>query len=209
MERLGGGERAGRELTAPQFIDRLAAAFATRDAALAERDPPFSEAAVALTLVPRGDDLLLLLMQRATNAADPWSGQVSLPGGRFEPADDSLLSTAIRETHEETAVDLTSARVLGVLDELRPRTPTLPPVIVRPFVLTIPSVPRLTPSSEVAELFWTPLGTLFDPRSAGRREVTARGRRFTVDAIDVDGRVIWGMTERILRSFEPIWSAAK
>jgi 8-oxo-dGTP pyrophosphatase MutT (NUDIX family) len=209
MERVGGRERPGRGLTAPELVDRLAAAFATRDAALAERDPPYTEAAVALTLVPRGDDLLLLLMQRATNDADPWSGQVSLPGGRYEPSDDSLLTTAIRETHEETAVDLAHARMLGVLDELRPRTPTLPPVIVRPFVLVIPSVPRLTPNSEVAELFWAPLGTLFDPQRAGRREVAARGRRFTVDAIDVDGRVIWGMTERILRSFEPIWSAAK
>ena len=209
MERVGGRERAGRELTATAFLDRLATAFASRDAVLAERDPPFSEAAVALTLVPRGDDLLVLLMQRAIHPGDPWSGQVSLPGGRLEPGDDSLLATAIRETREETAIDLTSARLLGVLDELRPRTPTLPPVIVRPFVLSIPAVPRLTPSSEVAELFWAPLGTLFDSNYAGRREVTARDRRFMADAIEFDGRVIWGMTERILRSFEPIWATSK
>lgn len=146
-------------------------------------------------------------MRRATHAGDPWSGQVGLPGGRAEARDRSALATAIRETYEETGVDLDEARLLGPLDELRPRNVALPPFIVRPFVFSLPEQPPLTPSIEVAELFWAPVVTLFDPAHLLRTEVEARGMQMTVDAIAFEGRVIWGMTERILRSFERVLSS--
>ncbi len=168
------------------------------------RDPPFREAAVALVLAPGGNDVQLLLVRRATHEADPWSGQIALPGGRFEPHDASLLHTAIRETREETALDLSAATVLGELDELRPRTPVLPPVIVRPFVVTVPGVPALVPNHEVAELFWVELGVLFAPHNRVHTTVETRGLRMQVEAIDVGGRIIWGMTERILRGLERV-----
>lgn len=218
MECVGSSGRPGRGVTGPsdlsglaarEQLDRLANALAARDGTLAGRDPPFREAAVAVVLVPRNDSLNVLLMRRAIHETDPWSGQVSLPGGRLEPDDKSLLDTAIRETREETGLDLNGARVLGALDELRPRTPSLPPIIVRPYVVTLARSPALTPSAEVAELFWAPVEVLFDRVHACRREVRARGHQLTVDAIDFEGRVIWGMTERILRSLESVWVATK
>lgn len=160
-------------------------------------------------LSPRGDDVDLLLLRRATHATDPWSGHVGLPGGRAEPGDASLLETARRETREETALDLANVPLIGTLDELRPRSPVLPPVIVRPFVFIVTERPALTPSEEVAELFWAPLVTLFDPARTVRTEVDARGSMRTVDAIECDGRIIWGMTERILRSFESVLGSTK
>jgi len=208
MASLGGRRRSGRELTGHPLLDTIARALAGRDFVLAERDPPFREAAVALVLAPRGPDAEILLMRRAIHAPDPWSGQVGLPGGRIEPGDPSLLATAIRETREETALDLTAARVLGELDELRPRSPLLPPMIVRPHVIRIDDSPSLMPSNEVAELFWAPLGALFDPARTRRVEVEARGHRFSVDAIDFDGRIIWGMTERILRSLQRVFEGS-
>lgn len=174
---------------------------------LAQRDPPFRDAAVALVLTPSGADAALLLMRRATHEGDPWSGQVGLPGGRAEPGDASLVATAIRETHEETGIDLSSARLLGALDELRPRTAALPPIIVRPFVLVVPEQPPLKASAEVAELFWAPISALLDPAHVLRTEVEARGMQMTVDAIEFEGRIIWGMTERILRSLERVLSS--
>ncbi|MCA9764471.1 MAG: NUDIX domain-containing protein, partial [Gemmatimonadetes bacterium] len=62
-------------------------------------DPLRRQAAVALLLVPAPDRLLLI--RRADRLGDPWSGHLALPGGRQEPADASLLETAIRETAEE------------------------------------------------------------------------------------------------------------
>jgi 8-oxo-dGTP pyrophosphatase MutT (NUDIX family) len=175
----------------------------------ARLDPPFRDAAVAVVLAPRGNAADVLMLRRATHAGDPWSGHVAFPGGRAEPSDTSPVETAKRETFEETALDLNRATLLGALDELRPRIAVLPPMIVRPFVFVISERPVLTPNNEVAELFWAPLDTLLDPARVVRTEVDGRGSILTVDAIDFEGRIIWGITERILRSLQSVLGPAE
>jgi 8-oxo-dGTP pyrophosphatase MutT (NUDIX family) len=172
--------------------------------------PDARPAAVALVLLPvsaagggRGGGLEILLIRRAERADDPWSGQIAFPGGRQEASDPDLLATAIRETQEETGVDLSAAERLGTLDDLYPRTPTLPPVVVRPFVFAIATRPALVPSDEVQRAFWMPLAHLSE--SGVRREVTLtlRGAKRTFPAYLAGNGddVIWGMTERILTPF--------
>lgn len=161
-------------------------------------------AAVALVLLDgnKTTGLEILLIRRAERADDPWSGQIAFPGGRYEPDDPDLLATAIRETREETGVDLTSAEQLGPLDDLYPRTPTLPPVVVRPFVFVLGRrPPPLVPSDEVQRAFWLPLWRLGE--AGVRREITLtlRGVERTFPAYLVDDELIWGMTERILTPF--------
>ena len=107
--------------------------------------PRTIEAAVALILVATLDgDLEVLFIQRAELTGDPWSGHMALPGGRRSPDDSDLLATAIREAREETGIELPRDYVLGQLDEFAPRTPTLPPVVVRPYVFGLPSRPPVT-----------------------------------------------------------------
>ena len=98
-------------------------------------------------------------------------------------------------------MDLSGAERLGVLDDLHPRTPTLPPVVVRPFVFALARRAALVPSDEVQRAFWLPLGRLSQP--GVRREVTLtlRGAVRVFPAYLVDNDVIWGMTERILTPF--------
>ncbi|HKW41752.1 MAG TPA: CoA pyrophosphatase [Gemmatimonadales bacterium] len=160
--------------------------------------PDARPAAVALVLLSQPQGLEILLIRRAERADDPWSGQIAFPGGREEAADEDLLTTAVRETREETGVDLSAAERLGALDDLYPRTPTLPPVVVRPFVFVLHARPSLVPSDEVQRAFWVPLAQLTDP--AARRDVTltVRGTQRTFPAYLVGKDVIWGMTERIL-----------
>lgn len=190
---------------APHFA-RLQRALAARPAALAERDEPFKEAAVALVLRPAGEDLELLLMRRALRDGDPWSGQVGLPGGRFDASDASLEHTALRETFEEVGIDLRrDGEVLGQLDELRPRTPVLPPIIVRPFVCALHGEARIVTNHEVAELRWVRLGELFHPATRVRTSVRVRDIQMKVDAYQLGDFTVWGMTERILATFEEIW----
>jgi len=161
-------------------------------------------AAVALVLLDgnKTTGLEILLIRRAERADDPWSGQIAFPGGRYEPDDPDLLATAIRETREETGVDLTSAERLGPLDDLYPRTATLPPVVVRPFVFAlVRRPPSLVPSDEVQRAFWLPLSRLGE--AGVRRDITLtlRGVERTFPAYLVDDELIWGMTERILTPF--------
>jgi 8-oxo-dGTP pyrophosphatase MutT (NUDIX family) len=167
--------------------------------------PEARPAAVALILLEGGgrgsQGLETLFIRRAVRTGDPWSGQVALPGGRQDPADPDLLATAIRETREETGVDLSAAERLGVLDDLFPRTPTLPPVVVRPFVFGLATRPALITSPEVERAFWLPLARFSE--AGVRRDIvfTVRGSERTFPAYLVDDEVIWGMTERILTPF--------
>jgi len=190
-------------LTAAASVADIARALAARAPAPAERDEPFGEAAVALVLHSGDDGLEALFIKRATREGDPWSGQIALPGGRRHEGEDSLRLTAMRETFEEIGLDLAAhGELLGELDELRPRNPGLPPIIVRPYVFVIRSRPTLVLNEEVAEAFWAPLRDVFDP--ARRKEITihfssARLRRQAIGYGDHD---IWGMTESILRTFE-------
>lgn len=177
-------------------VRRVLAGYTPREIAAPEARP----AAVALILIERAG-LEALFIKRAARPGDPWSGQVALPGGRHEPTDVDLRVTAIRETREETGVELARAEPLGVLDDLYPRAPTLPPVLVRPYVFALPGAPRLVTSSEVDRAFWVPLARLGEPGI--RREVTLRvqGEERVFPAYDLGEDVIWGMTERILTPF--------
>jgi 8-oxo-dGTP pyrophosphatase MutT (NUDIX family) len=157
------------------------------------------EAAVALILVPGNSDLEILFIKRAERTGDPWSGQMGLPGGRRDPEDGELLDTALRETGEETAIALSSADLLGELDDLFPNIKILPQVIVRPFVFGLSKRPEINPSEEVAGHVWVALGGL--RASATRTEVDVPGYRRTVDAFVVGEHVIWGMTHRIIMPF--------
>lgn len=155
-------------------------------------------AAVAIVLRPDADDVQVLFIKRAEYELDPWSGQVAFPGGRHEPGDNDLLDTATRETAEEIGVDLGDAELLGTLDDLHSRNVMLPNVFVRPFVMAIQSHPPFKLSSEVADAFWVPLSVLRADATWKTTKVSARGLSFEVRACDFEGKVIWGMTERIL-----------
>jgi 8-oxo-dGTP pyrophosphatase MutT (NUDIX family) len=195
------------DTAAHPLVARIERALAGRAPRLAERDEPFKEAAVALIMRPLDDtDAELLLIRRAMRAGDPWSGQIGLPGGRFEPADASLEHTAVRETVEEVGLDLRAlGRVIGQLDDLRPRTPVLPPIIVRPFVAVLERAGDLVLSEEVAEARWVRLTELFAPGMKAETTVHVRDLRMRVTAYRHGDFTIWGMTERILSTFEEIW----
>src|SRR4026207_855380 len=117
-------------------------------------------AAVSVLLRDGDDGLETLFIHRAVRVGDRWSGQIAFPGGRRDPAGPDLLTTALRETREEIGVDLSGAERLGVLDDLYPRTPVLPPVVVRPFVFALTKRPATVLSSEVQDVFWLPLSAL-------------------------------------------------
>lgn len=145
------------------------------------------------------DEPELLFIKRAEMKGDPWSGHIAFPGGRQELVDASLEATAIRETHEELALDLTRGHLFGRLDDLAPRTRALPPIIVRPFVALVEPDVEFTLSNEVASVFWTPLSALRAPAAQVEHVVTVNGVTARFPAYQIQGHIVWGLTERIVR----------
>jgi 8-oxo-dGTP pyrophosphatase MutT (NUDIX family) len=188
------------------IVTRVSRAMRERQPRRAETHAIVRRAAVAL-IVRRSDqrtagDLEVLLIKRAMYEGDPWSGHIALPGGRQEPEDESLERTAIRETLEETAIDLArSGRVLGSLDDVEPRSRVLPPLAITPFVAIVPRALPLTLSAEVADAFWISLAVLRDPRASRDVELELAGGSRVVRSFQHAGHTIWGLTERILRQF--------
>lgn len=161
-------------------------------------------AAIGLVLRPGAEGHPeLLMIKRAEVERDPWSGHVACPGGRLEPGDRDLSHTAIRETWEETGIDLAKdGRLLGTLDDISPRTPVLPPIIVRPFVAAVRPEVEIVQSLEVADAFWVPIAALRERASWGMGMVAVRGYGEREVATFRHGQyVVWGLTERVLRQF--------
>ena len=193
----------GGHLSRGQLADRLAGRSAPPQAASDER-PAKSEWRAAVAVVLRESaisGLELLLIKRAEQERDPWSGHVALPGGREEEVDRTLEDTAVRETLEETGLDLRrDGQILGMLDELHPRSAPVP-ILVRPYVASVRADAPLTLSDEVAAAFWVPLSTLTAPGASVESTVVARGQARQVPSYRHGEYVVWGMTERILRNF--------
>lgn len=156
----------------------------------------------AVALVLRGvaqDDAELLFIRRALRDGDPWSGHVAFPGGRRDAEDVSLALTATRETQEELSVDLVAdATLIGVLDDLRPRSPVLPSICVRPYVFVLRREVLPVPNEEVQSVFWMSLRELRDPATAVEHVFERAGAQLTFPAYRRGDDVVWGMTERIV-----------
>jgi 8-oxo-dGTP pyrophosphatase MutT (NUDIX family) len=182
--------------------DAIAGALARRGAPRVE--PGARRAAVALVLRDaEAGGLELLFMLRAENEKDPWSGHVSFPGGRAEPQDGGLRATAIRETLEETGLDLLrDAELLGALDDVRALARGRPvDLVISPFVFYLHGATEATPGSEAVSLHWLRFAMLLAPEARSTVEYRVSEEvAVTLPCLKVDGLVIWGLTYRMFES---------
>lgn len=175
------------------LVERLA----SRLSLTAPVPPPDGNRRAAVAVVLHDIDApRVLLMKRADRIGDPWSGHISLPGGGYSTDDGELLTTAIRETHEELGIELARDQVLGNLSALAPRSTGPTPIEVTPFVFRCATAPTPVCGPEALAAFWLPLdlalsGVLDAP-------YTYPGSQMTFPSWVYESHVIWGMTRRIL-----------
>lgn len=158
-------------------------------------------AAVALVLRDGASGPEILLIKRADDPRDHWSGHIAFPGGRWDDGDGTHAATALRETREEVGISLPMEAVVGRLQRLSPVSRRLPAIDITPFVAVAPPDARVRPNHEVAATFWAPVEGL---RTAGPSAVfplDLSGEQLEFPAYELDGHLVWGLTERILTSF--------
>jgi 8-oxo-dGTP pyrophosphatase MutT (NUDIX family) len=164
---------------------------------------PQSSVAILLRDGVKGPEVLLI--ERAVNEKDFWSGHIGLPGGRIEAKDSDAKQAAEREAMEELGLDLSSAEYVGQLRDIVPGGLS---IVVSCFVYFTKTTPLLHPNiTEVADAFWFPLDDADDPERSANVKYTRHGRTKHFPAIKVHNdkvQPVWGITYRLLKNLRQI-----
>lgn len=129
------------------------------------------------------------------------SGQISLPGGKYEEADGNLEKTALRECYEEIGIK-SDIELLGAL------TPIYIPVskfLVHTFIgfLNTEKINYVLNPKEVKQLIELPIKELINPGLVKQTTVEpVKGLKFKTPYFDVQGKVVWGATAMILNELK-------
>ncbi len=154
------------------------------------------EAAVLLALT-RETDSRMVFIQRAAHLNDH-PGEVAFPGGMWEQADNSLLDTALRESHEEINLPPANVDLIATL----PTRETRLGVRVTPFVGLIPADIELQPEpSEIDAVFSVPIRYFLDVGNLGRQKFPLMDSEYLMPCYRFEGYDIWGFTLAVLAEF--------
>jgi|SRR5580658_95068 8-oxo-dGTP pyrophosphatase MutT (NUDIX family) len=153
---------------------------------------------VPIILHPQEPSLLLTLRSSHLRAH---GGQISFPGGRFEPTDLNLAEAALRETQEEVGIDRSRIELIGFLsDQIIRSGYRITPVVA----LLQPGFTLQADSSEVAEVFELPLAFALSAGNYRSRPGRARGLTFEIWELPFGERNIWGATAGILANLREL-----
>ncbi len=154
--------------------------------------PEIRPAAVLIAVTDRAEPGVLLIHRPEGMRAHP--GQVAFPGGKLDPGEDAVQA-ALREAHEELAINPSNIRVIGASDRFITGTG----YDVTPVLALVPPDLTIEPNPvEVASWFEAPLGFLLDPANHARK--TAPWGVATREYLEIDwqGHRIWGVTAAII-----------
>ena len=156
---------------------------------------PIRPAAVLVPVVDHPTPTVLLT-QRTAHLPEH-AGQISFPGGKIEPTDDSPLATALRETREEIGLESRFVEPIGYLDlNMTTLGYRIVPVIAR----VKPGFRLELNTQEVDNAFEAPLSFLLEPANLQRHSRDWQGMTRHYYAIPYGERYIWGVTAGILRN---------
>ncbi|MDF2154330.1 CoA pyrophosphatase [Vibrio sp. CAU 1672] len=158
----------------------------------------FRDAAVLIGFVERENGMQVILTERAKHLRHH-PGQISFPGGKFEPQDKSLAQTALREAYEEIGLHPEKVEIFGQL----PRLPTISLFHVTPFLAFVSAdYHTRIDHNEVAAVFEVPASHLLDAEKLFSAKFRVRDHHHRVFAIPYQQHFIWGMTAQIIESLQ-------
>ncbi|GGB89875.1 NUDIX hydrolase [Dyadobacter sediminis] len=162
------------------------------------------KSAVLVLFYPHKDEIYFpLILRPAYDGVH--SGQVAFPGGRYEPTDENLMRTALREAQEEIGLRLTDVKVLGILTELFIPASNF---YVLPVIATMPYRPDFYPDPrEVEDIFEIKLEEISDVNIIGSSDIQIRGEQVHAPHYMVQGYKIWGATAMMISELLTVLNA--
>lgn len=134
----------------------------------------FTHAAVVFLIIPYRDKPYdLILIKRKKRGTDKHSGEISFPGGKFDPINDNdYLDTALRELYEELGIQKSKVQILGCIDDhLTPKG-----FIITPFVAYVNKDQIMVKQeAEVEEILNIPISFFADKANYNERVFNSRG----------------------------------
>jgi 8-oxo-dGTP pyrophosphatase MutT (NUDIX family) len=165
----------------------------------------FQNSSVLLLIFEQNNCWKTILIRRASDHS-PHSGQMALPGGRYETHDIHIQNTALRETFEEIGIPKEYIEILGEL------SPVFIPISnhkVVPFVGFLKQLPELVlDKNEVDEVFFIPINDLLNQENIKNEWMNIRNIQIKVPYYLIQNQVIWGATAMILSEFLELLSTS-
>lgn len=178
------------------------------------RNQSVKHAAVLIPLLPEDEEYSILFQIRSAEI-EHQPGDICFPGGMREEGE-TAQENALRETMEELLVSREQIHLLGPTDYLDE-----PGLQVEPFAAVLREYDGSFNPSEVSEVFRVPLRFFLETeperysvefiahmpedfpfhRIYGGRKYGWRPRKEEILFYEYEGRVIWGMTARMLYHF--------
>lgn len=158
-------------------------------------------AAVLVLIAPSSDgrdaEAEVILIRRVDRGGHH-SGDVALPGGRFEAGDVDAAATALREAAEEVGLDPVAAGV-RIVGELETFWIPISDYRVTPVLAIATRRPDLRPSlDEVEAIVRAPLAAFLPDAPIELVETEVQGFPLRFGAYPTNGMRVWGATARIL-----------
>ena len=159
-------------------------------------------AAVAFIIKASKENLYVLLTKRSSSLRN-YGGDVCLPGGRYDPSDDNLVNTALRETKEEVGIDSQNLDYICTMFTIPAGLGKV--IAVTPVVfLAKDELDIKINTSEVEMAFWVPLDVFFNENTRmPKSHVHNEGKKLSTvsfsyfDAENQTTFLIWGFTARV------------
>lgn len=147
---------------------------------------------VAIADGPNGAEVLLT---RRSELLRSHRGEISFPGGRVDPGE-TFEQAALREAHEEVALEPSAVQLHGGLD---PISTLVSRSFIVPVVGSVDHQVVLQPAAdEVQRIIWVPLAELTRGDTFREELWDFDGARRPMYFFELDDETIWGATARIL-----------
>ena len=140
-----------------------------------------------------------ILMTKKPITLTQHGGEISFPGGKMSELDNDLLDTALRETKEETGLEISRSDIVGQLKQVITLNSGF---TIVPFLCILDGIGQLVPNSEVESFLHIPLlaflDTLendLDPKHNSIQEMYT----YTFEK-----NLIWGASARMIKQITDI-----